>query len=144
MLLSGVAPANQTKERAKTKNSHEFRPYFCEFWCFSSGNQARNSHLELLFRKMPVRKVQELTFLWFGLQRGDSRCCSKGKRFLSVGVRFQRGQQGTTTNWLGTTTSPIMLQRGIGMCRALSGHLFSVHMRFPQVFWAFASLDPYR
>ena len=40
-VLSGVGPANQTKERAKTKNVHEFRPFFCEFWCFSLGKQAR-------------------------------------------------------------------------------------------------------
>ena len=39
---SGVAAANQTKERAKhAKSSHEFRPFFCEFWCFSLGKQAR-------------------------------------------------------------------------------------------------------
>ena len=39
-LPSGVAPANQTKERAKTKSSW-ISPIFCEFWCFSIGKQAR-------------------------------------------------------------------------------------------------------
>ena len=39
--------------------------HFCEFWCFSSGKQAR---FTLNFCSgMPLRKVHELTFLWFGL-----------------------------------------------------------------------------
>ena len=38
---------------------------FCEFWCFSLGKQAR---FTLNFCSgMPLRKVHELTFLWFGL-----------------------------------------------------------------------------
>ena len=38
---------------------------FCEFWCFSLGKQAR---FTLNFcSRMPLRKVHELTFLWFGL-----------------------------------------------------------------------------
>ena len=64
---SGVAPANQTKERAKTKSSYEFRPcpFFCEFWCFPLGKHAR---FTLNFCSgMPLRRVHELTFLWFGL-----------------------------------------------------------------------------
>ena len=62
---SGVAPANQTKERAKTKSSYEFRPFLCEFWCFSLGKRAR---FTLNFCSgMPLGKVHKLTFLWFGL-----------------------------------------------------------------------------
>ena len=39
--------------------------HFCEFWCFSLGKQAR---FTLNFCSgMPLRKVHELTFLWFGL-----------------------------------------------------------------------------
>ena len=39
--------------------------HFCEFWCFSLGKQAR---FALNFCSgMPLRKVHELTFLWFGL-----------------------------------------------------------------------------
>ena len=39
--------------------------HFCEFWCFSSGKQAR---FTLNFCSgMPLRKVHELAFLWFGL-----------------------------------------------------------------------------
>ena len=39
--------------------------HFCEFWCFSFGKQAR---FTLNFCSgMPVSKVHELTFLWFGL-----------------------------------------------------------------------------
>ena len=38
---------------------------FCEFWCFPLGKQAR---FTLNFCSgMPLRKVHELTFLWFGL-----------------------------------------------------------------------------
>ena len=38
---------------------------FCEFWCFSFGKQAR---FTLNFCSgMPLPKVHELTFLWFGL-----------------------------------------------------------------------------
>ena len=57
LLLSGVAPANQTKERAKTKSSF----FFGEFLCFSLGKQAR---FTLNFCSgMPLWKVHELTFL---------------------------------------------------------------------------------
>ena len=39
--------------------------HFCEFWCFSLGKQAR---FTLNFCSgTPLRKVHELTFLWFGL-----------------------------------------------------------------------------
>ena len=39
--------------------------HFYEFWCFSLGKQAR---FALNFCSgMPLRKVHELTFLWFGL-----------------------------------------------------------------------------
>ena len=37
---SGVAPANQTKERAKNETFMNFA-HFCEFWCFCLGKQAR-------------------------------------------------------------------------------------------------------
>ena len=39
--------------------------HFCEFWCFSSGKQARFTLN--FYSGMPLRKVHELTFLWFGL-----------------------------------------------------------------------------
>ena len=59
---SGVAPANQRKgQNEKFMNF----AYFCEFWCFSLGKQAR---FTLNFCSgMPLGKVHELTFLWFGL-----------------------------------------------------------------------------
>ena len=39
--------------------------HFCEFWCFSLGKQAR---FTLNFCSgMPLQKIHELTFLWFGL-----------------------------------------------------------------------------
>ena len=39
--------------------------HFCEFWCFSLGKQARFT-LNVC-SGMPLRKVHEPTFLWFGL-----------------------------------------------------------------------------
>ena len=61
---SEVPPANQTKERAKTEKFMNFT-HFCELWCFSLGKQAR---FTLNFCSgMPLRKVHELPFFWFGL-----------------------------------------------------------------------------
>ena len=63
---SGVAPANQTKERAKKKSSW-ISPIFVNSGVFSLGKQAR---FTLNFCSgMPLRKVHELTFLWLGLPR---------------------------------------------------------------------------
>ena len=39
--------------------------HFCEFWCFSLGKQARFT-LNCC-SGMPLRKVHELAFVWFGL-----------------------------------------------------------------------------
>ena len=59
---SGVAPANQRKGQNGQFTNFA---HFCEFWCFSLGKQAR---FTLKFCSgMPLRKVHELTFLWFGL-----------------------------------------------------------------------------
>ena len=64
--VSGVAPANQTKERAKTKSSWISPIFLCEFWCFSLGKQARNSHIELLFRNAPAKSSwTDFFFFWF-------------------------------------------------------------------------------
>ena len=61
--LSEVAPAKQTKERAKTKSS--WISPICEFSCFSLGKQAR---FTLNFCSgTPLQKVHELAFVWFGL-----------------------------------------------------------------------------
>ena len=59
---SGVAPANQRKgQNEKFMNF----AHFCEFWCLSLGKQAQ---FTLNFCSgMPLGKVHELTFLWFGL-----------------------------------------------------------------------------
>ena len=52
--------------------------HFCEFWCFSLGKQAR---FTLNFCSgMPLRKVHELTFLWFGLP-GPLLILCRGKTF---------------------------------------------------------------
>ena len=62
-----VAPANQTKERAKTKSSW-ISPFFVNSGVFFLlGKQAR---FTLNFCSgLPLRKVHELAFLWFGLPR---------------------------------------------------------------------------
>ena len=84
--ISGVAPANQRKgQNEKFMNF----AHFCEFWCFSLGKQAR---FTLNFCSgMPLRKVHELTFLWFGLpgplltiMRVFLRVCQK----ILVSVKF--------------------------------------------------------
>ena len=63
---SGVAPANQTKERAETKSEKLMNfAHFCEFWRFSLGKQSRST--SNFCSRMPPKKVQELAFLWFGL-----------------------------------------------------------------------------
>ena len=84
---AGVAPANQTKERAKTKSSwispnfvnsgvfpwenkgdEKFMNFahFCDFWCFFLGKQARNSHIEFLFRNAPGKSSwTDLSLVWF-------------------------------------------------------------------------------
>ena len=56
----------QTKRKKGPKGKvHEFRALFCEFGCFSWGKQAR---FTLNFCSgMHLRRVHELTFLWFGL-----------------------------------------------------------------------------
>ena len=60
---SGVAPANQTKERAKTKSSW-ISPIFVNSGVFPLGKQAR---FTLNFCSgMPPGKVHEPAFLWFG------------------------------------------------------------------------------
>ena len=56
--------AKKTKERAKTKSSW-ISPIFVNSGVFSLGKQAR---FTLNFCSgMPLRKIHELTFLWFGL-----------------------------------------------------------------------------
>ena len=62
-VYSGVAPANQTQKRAKTESSL-ISPIFVNSGVFLR-KQAR---FTLNFCSgMPLRKVHELTFLWFGL-----------------------------------------------------------------------------
>ena len=52
-VKSGVAPANQTKERGKTKSSR-ISPIFVNSGVFPWENK-HDSHLELLFRNGPVK-----------------------------------------------------------------------------------------
>ena len=65
-LIQERFQANQTKlKKGPKRKVHEFRPFLCEFWCFSLGKQAR---FALNFCSgMPPGKVHELAFLWFGL-----------------------------------------------------------------------------
>ena len=69
-LLSGGPKSQESPRQTKPKKGpkrkvHELRPFFCEFWCFSLGKQAR---FTLNFcSSMPPGKVHELAVLWFGL-----------------------------------------------------------------------------
>ena len=57
-------PSKQNQRKGQNEKFMNFA-LFCEFWCFSLGEQAR---FTLNFcSRMPLRKVHELTFLWFGL-----------------------------------------------------------------------------
>ena len=63
--LSQESP-RQTKPKEKGQNEKFLNfAHFCEFWCFSLGKHARCT-LNIC-SGMPLRKVHELTFLWFGL-----------------------------------------------------------------------------
>ena len=57
--------ATKPKKGPKRK-VHEFRPFLCEFWCFSLGKTS-TIHISNFCSGMPPGKVHELTFLWFGL-----------------------------------------------------------------------------
>ena len=57
-------PGKPNQKRGQNEKFMNFA-HFCEFWCFSLGKKAR---FTLNFCSgMPLRKVHELTFLWFGL-----------------------------------------------------------------------------
>ena len=61
----GQESPRQTNQRKGQNEKFMNFAHFCEFWCFSLGEQAR---FTLNFCSgMPLRKVHELTFLWFGL-----------------------------------------------------------------------------
>ena len=65
----GVAPANQTKVIPRNEKFMNFA-HFCEFWCFSLGEQRR---FTLNFCSgMPPGKVHELNFLWPFILPGQS------------------------------------------------------------------------
>ena len=61
-ILSGVAPANQTKGR-----NEKFMKFtlFCEFGCFSLEKQAQFT--SNFGSNLSLREVHEPTFFWFGL-----------------------------------------------------------------------------
>ena len=58
------SPGKPNQRKGQNEKFMNFA-HFCEFWCFSLGKQAR---FTLNFCSgMPLRKVHEPTFLWFGL-----------------------------------------------------------------------------
>ena len=62
----------QTNQRKGQNEKFMNCAHFCEFWCFSLGKQAR---FTLNFcSRMPLWKVYELTFLWFGLPGHSWNC----------------------------------------------------------------------
>ena len=62
---SGVAPANQTKGRFKTKSSW-ISPFFLWILVFFLGKTS-TIHISKFCSGMPPWKVHGLTFVWFGL-----------------------------------------------------------------------------
>ena len=57
-------PGKPNQKKGQNEKLMNFA-HFCEFWCFSLGKRAR---FTLNFCSgMPLRKVHELTFFWFGL-----------------------------------------------------------------------------
>ena len=57
-------PSKPNQRKGQNEKFMNFA-HFCEFWCFSSGKQAR---FRMNFCSgMPPGKVHELAFLWFGL-----------------------------------------------------------------------------
>ena len=80
-LSKGSNQESPRQTKPKKGQNEKFMNFalFCEFWCFSLGKQAR---FTLNFCSgMPLRKVHELTFLWFGLpgpllikDRGCMKC----------------------------------------------------------------------
>ena len=58
-------PGKPNQSKGPKRKVHMNFAHFFEFWCFSLGKQAR---FTLNFCSgMPLRKVHEPTFLWFGL-----------------------------------------------------------------------------
>ena len=106
-MLAGLAfirsrPGKPNQRKHQNEKFMNFA-HFCEFWCLSSGKQAR---FTLNFCSgMPLRKVHELTFLWFGLPGpllNFVRCCHNTPGLLfrvSAGVT-RGGQQQFTTQTL--------------------------------------------
>ena len=64
VLFLRSRPGKPNQRKGQNEKLMNFA-HFCEFWCFSLGKQAQ---FTLNFCSgMPLRKVHELTFLWFGL-----------------------------------------------------------------------------
>ena len=62
---SGVAPANQTKERAKRK-VHDFALFFCVNSGVFPWENKHDSRIELLFRNAPAKSSwTDLSLVWF-------------------------------------------------------------------------------
>ena len=104
----------QTKPKKGPKRKvHEFRPFLCEFWCFSLGEQAR---FTLNFCSgMPPGKVHELAFLWFGLP----------------GPLLRRAQSSGATRRTPTSRHRRAINRNsMGECPVKDGVGMIVHMCF--------------
>ena len=87
LLQSGVTPANQTKERGKTKSLYEFRPLLCEFAGVFPEENKHDSHWTFV-PECPCEKFMNWPF--FGLVcRGHSWL---GGRFL---LKFPEGGGGS-------------------------------------------------
>ena len=106
--LTGVAPANQTKDRAKTESSW-ISPTFVNSGVFSLGRQARFT--SNFCSSLPPGKVHELAFLWFGLP-GWLLTLTKGVNLHHLNLRGMCCQGlSHQDSWLKTTRTKNHLQR---------------------------------
>ena len=62
---SGVAPANQTKEKGQKRKVHMNFAHFFSVVFFL--RKTSTIHISNFCSRMPLRNIHELTFLWFGL-----------------------------------------------------------------------------
>ena len=61
-------PGKTKPKKGAKRKVPEFRPFLCEFWCVSFGKTSTIHELNLC-SGMPLRKVHEPAFLWFGFAR---------------------------------------------------------------------------
>ena len=62
-------PGKPNQRKGQNEKFMNFAHFSCEFWCFFL-RKTSTIHISNFCSGMPLRKVHELTFLWFGFCRG--------------------------------------------------------------------------